>query len=105
MLKLRLFGTEEARWKQGVKDRPDLKILAISQFTLYARTDKGSKPDFHGAMMSEEAIVLFDKFVAGLREEIGEGRVETGAFGQYMEVSIVNDGPVTIIIDSAKPVK
>lgn len=95
---------EDARWKYSVKDSPiPLSILAVSQFTLYARTDNGSKPDFHLAMPGEAALPLFNKFVDLLRAELPEGStVETGAFGRYMNVEIINDGPVTIILDSKK---
>ena len=105
MLKLRVFKeSDEVDWKVSIKDKPDLGILAVSQFTLYAKTDKGSKPDFHEAMKSTEALEHFNRFVGMLRRELGdEGRVQTGAFGQYMAVNIVNDGPVTIILDSKRP--
>lgn len=104
VLKLKLFSTnEDARWQFSVKDAPfPLGILAVSQFTLYARTDKGSKPDFHLAMPGEKALELFNKFVELLRENLGRGAeaVQTGAFGKYMDVEIRNDGPVTIILES-----
>lgn len=86
-----------------MKDAPfPLSILAVSQFTLYARTDKGSKPDFHLAMPGEEALMLFNKFVELLKSNLGRGddAVQTGAFGKYMNVEIINDGPVTIILES-----
>lgn len=68
---------------------------------MFARTDKGAKPDFHEAMKSEEALKMFNQFVQLLRDDLGGSeRVETGAFGQMMEVSILNDGPVTIILES-----
>lgn len=103
--KLRLFSdpAEESRWKYSVKDAPfPLSILAVSQFTLYARTDNGAKPDFHLAMPGEQALPLFNKFVEILRNNLGRGdeAVQTGAFGKYMNVEIINDGPVTIIFDS-----
>lgn len=101
VLKLRLFGEEKGAWKQSVKDREDLGILAVSQFTLYARCDKGSKPDFHEAKRGEEALPMFNTFTELLRTELkSEQRVQTGAFGQMMSVNIVNDGPVTIILES-----
>ena len=103
--KLRLFSApeEESRWKYSVKDAPfPLSILAVSQFTLYARTDKGSKPDFHQSMPGEQALPLFNKFVEILRMTLGRGdeAVQTGSFGKYMNVEIINDGPVTILLDS-----
>ncbi len=106
VVKLKLFSTnEDARYQFSVKDAPfPLAILAVSQFTLYARTDKGSKPDFHLAMPGEKALEMFNKFVELLRENLGRGldAVQTGAFGMYMDVEIRNDGPVTIILDSKK---
>ena len=102
------LAEEEGRWKYSVKEAPfPLSILAVSQFTLYARTDKGSKPDFHLAMTGEKALPMFDKFVQLLRENLGRGEdaVQTGAFGKYMEVEIINDGPVTIILESKKSIK
>lgn len=104
VIKLRLFGEEKGEWKLSVRDLHHLSILAVSQFTLYARTDKGSKPDFHEAMRGDLALPMFNEFVAMLRRELGsDERVQTGAFGQFMAVNIVNDGPVTIILDSKKP--
>ena len=105
MCKLKLFSLpdEEAKWKYSVKDAPfPLSILAVSQFTLYARTDKGAKPDFHLAMAGEMALPMFEKFVELLRENLGRGfeAVQTGAFGKFMNVEIINDGPVTIILES-----
>lgn len=106
--RLKLFSdNEDARWKYSVKDAPfPLSILAVSQFTLYARTDKGSKPDFHLAMPGEAALPMFNKFVELLKDEMKgcqEGAsVQTGAFGKYMNVEIINDGPVTITLDTKK---
>lgn len=101
MLKLRLFGPDKGDWKQAVRDRPDLAILAVSQFTLQARTDRGSKPDFHEAMRADAALLMFNSFVEMLRSELGDpARVQTGAFGQMMAVSLVNDGPVTILLET-----
>lgn len=99
--KLKIFGEEKGSWKLNVRNAPHLKVLAVSQFTLFARTDKGAKPDFHAAMKSEQALEFFNKFVELLRAELGDPeRVQAGAFGQMMEVNIVNDGPVTIILES-----
>lgn len=102
MVKLKLFQNEAGQsWKTSVKDSSALGILAISQFTLFARTDKGSKPDFHDAMKSDRALEMFNTFVRLLRDALGDpNRVETGAFGELMEVDMVNDGPVTILLES-----
>ncbi|MBE7523401.1 MAG: D-tyrosyl-tRNA(Tyr) deacylase [Burkholderiales bacterium] len=74
-------------------------ILAVSQFTLYASTRKGNRPSWSGAAPPEVARPMFDAFVASLARELGRG-VPTGVFGAEMRVALVNDGPVTIAIDS-----
>jgi D-tyrosyl-tRNA(Tyr) deacylase len=105
ILRLRLFPEPESteadagRWKCSLNDRADLSILAVSQFTLYARTDKGAKPDFHEAKPGAEARLLFDELVAQLRMKLSPDRVATGAFGEYMQVELVNDGPVTLLLE------
>lgn len=105
--RLKLFSAseEDGRWKNSVAEPPQgqkLSILAVSQFTLYARTDNGAKPDFHEAMPGTAARVLFDRFVQILKDKIGSDQVQTGAFGQFMQVEIINDGPVTILLESKK---
>jgi D-tyrosyl-tRNA(Tyr) deacylase len=75
------------------------QALAISQFTLHASTRKGNRPSYIRAARPEVAEPLYEKFVARLSRELGR-RVETGRFGAHMMVSLVNDGPVTIAIDS-----
>lgn len=97
---IRLFSHQDQRWALSLKDDADLQLLLVSQFTLYGDSAKGSKVDFHNAMGGEAAVVLFDGFVGRMRGELGEERVKTGAFGQYMRVSLANDGPVTIVLES-----
>ena len=77
----------------------DGRCLVISQFTLHAKTKKGTRPSFIKAAPPEQAIPLYEQFVS-LLEEIGEQKVETGEFGADMKVALVNDGPVTIAIDT-----
>ena len=74
-------------------------ILAVSQFTLYASTKKGNRPSYSAAARPEIAQPGFDAFVAALAAELGKP-VPTGVFGAYMQVALVNDGPVTIWLDS-----
>lgn len=106
IVKLRLFpDSDDAsggnRWKQSLLDLPDSGVLAVSQFTLYADVSKGNKPDFHRAMSGREAEGMFDEFVGELGKALGSAeRVKVGAFGEYMQVSLENDGPVTIVLDT-----
>lgn len=95
--KLRIFDDEEGRINRSLFDI-DGKILSISQFTLLADCRKGNRPSFSDALKGEEARHLYDYFNACLRE-LGL-QVEEGVFGAYMQVSLTNDGPVTIILDS-----
>ena len=74
-------------------------VLLISQFTLHASTKKGNRPSFTRAAKPEVAIPLYERFIARLEAELGQA-VETGEFGANMQVALVNDGPVTITIDS-----
>lgn len=105
ILGLKLFPSKEDSrpWKDSVLAIEGGGILAISQFTLQARCDKGCKPDFHMAMNGAAARAMFDRFVELLRGGFPTDRrdrsVQTGAFGEYMQVSIENDGPVTIVLD------
>ena len=96
IVRMKLWNDGDVGWKKNVHDING-GILAISQFTLHARTNK-AKPDFHDAMRSEEALVLYNTFVDGLKSL--HSLVQTEAFGQMMSVEIHNDGPVTIILDS-----
>lgn len=95
--KLRIFSDENGKLNFSVKD-VDGGILAVSNFTLAASCKKGNRPDFGGSAPYAEAEKLFDRFTHLLREKVG--KVETGVFGADMEVSLVNDGPLTVILDS-----
>lgn len=94
---LRVFADSSGRFQYSVRDiRGD--VLAVPQFTLYGRTEKGRRPDFGTALPPSEASELFGNFVAclGGSEEL---RVQSGVFGADMAVSLVNDGPVTLLVE------
>ena len=95
---LRVFGDEEGRMNLDLKS-VDGNILLISQFTLHASTKKGNRPSFIEAARPEIAIPLYEKIITQLEFDLGKS-IETGTFGADMKVSLLNDGPVSIIIDS-----
>jgi len=105
IVKMRLWPDEnDLLWKKSVQDIHG-EILCVSQFTLMASTKKGNKPDFHGAAKPEFAKELYDYFVTRVRELHGSDRVKDGVFQAMMQVALVNDGPVTIEIDTSSPKK
>ena len=94
LVKLRIFQDENGRMNKSVMDIGG-KLLLVPQFTLYAHTKK-NRPSFHKALAPDKATELFDYFTEKCREEV---EVETGEFGAYMRVSLLNNGPVTIILE------
>jgi len=98
IVRLRIFPDENGVMNRSVQDVSG-GILLISQFTLFAETRKGNRPSYSRAAQPEIAIPLYQRFIAKLSAELGK-QVETGEFGADMQVSLVNDGPVTIIMDS-----
>ena len=95
---LRIFGDENDVMNLSVKDSNG-DIIVVSQFTLQASTKKGNRPSYIKAAKPEVAIPLYEQFVAQLEIELGK-KVKTGIFGADMKVALLNDGPVTILIDS-----
>ena len=95
---MRIFADENDLMNKALADVQG-DILLISQFTLFASTKKGNRPGFTRSATSETAIPLYEKMIAELSRNIGKG-IKTGIFGADMQISLVNDGPVTILIDS-----
>ncbi len=97
---LRIFEDDAGKMNRSLRDI-DGKVLAVPQFTLYGDTRKGRRPSFIGAAVPEIAEPLFDSFVDAIREQGVD--VETGRFGAKMAVELLNDGPVTLVIEVAPP--
>jgi D-tyrosyl-tRNA(Tyr) deacylase len=99
IVSLRIFDDENGIMNRSLLEaRGDL--LAVSQFTLYASTRKGARPSYSAAAPPEIASPAFDAFVRQLEQAVGR-RVPTGVFGAHMQIALVNDGPVTIWLDTA----
>ncbi len=94
---LRIFADEEGRMNRSVLEAGG-ELLVVSQFTLYGDTRKGRRPSFVHAAPPELAIPLYERFLTLLRE-LAPGRVQEGEFGAMMEVTLVNDGPVTLVLE------
>lgn len=98
IVQMRIFSDENEKMNVSLQDVSG-NILLVSQFTLHASTEKGNRPSFIKAARSEIAIPLYEKMISVL-EELLQKKIATGIFGANMKVYLVNDGPVTIIIDS-----
>lgn len=98
IINMRIFGDENDVMNLSVQDVSG-DIIVVSQFTLHASTKKGNRPSYIKASKPDIAIPLYEKFVGKLESEFGK-KIQTGKFGADMKVLLLNDGPVTIIIDS-----
>ena len=99
LLTLRIFPDDAGKMNRAVTELEGGALLLVSQFTLCADIGKGARPSFMPAMAPDAARPVFDALVADLRQTI---RVETGTFGAHMDVSLTNDGPVTLWLDSKR---
>jgi D-aminoacyl-tRNA deacylase len=98
IVRLRIFDDENGLMNRSVTDVQG-SILVVSQFTLFASTKKGNRPSFSRSARREIAIPIYERFIARLGEDLGR-EVQTGQFGAHMLVSLTNEGPVTIVIDT-----
>lgn len=98
IVNLRIFNDEQGVMNVSVKDDGG-DIIIVSQFTLHASTKKGNRPSYLKASKPEIAIPMYEKFVRAVSENLGKS-VQTGEFGADMKVSLLNDGPVTIVVDT-----
>ena len=98
IVRLRVFDDESGIMNRSVQDSGG-DILVVSQFTLHANVRKGNRPSYHRASKPETAIPLYEYFAQKIEQELGKP-IQTGVFGAIMEISLLNDGPVTILIDT-----
>lgn len=96
---LRIFNDADGVMNLPITEVPDSGILLVSQFTLMASTKKGNRPSYIRASKPDIAVPMYEKFICRLSQFFGK-EVQTGQFGADMQVSLINDGPVTILIDS-----
>jgi D-tyrosyl-tRNA(Tyr) deacylase len=98
IVRLRIFNDDAGVMNRSVQEAGG-EILLISQFTLFASTKKGNRPSYSRSAGPDIAVPLYEQFIARLTQDLGKP-IQTGEFGADMKVSLVNDGPVTIIVDS-----
>ena len=98
IINLRIFNDENSVMNKSIKDING-EILVVSQFTLHASTKKGNRPSYIRAAKPSKAVCIYDKFCTELANQFGK-EIQTGVFGANMQIKLINDGPVTIWIDS-----
>lgn len=98
IVRLRIFNDESGAMNKSVQETGG-DILLISQFTLFASTKKGNRPSYSRSARPEIAIPIYEQFIAHLTQDLGKP-IQTGDFGADMKVSLLNDGPVTVIVDT-----
>lgn len=98
IVKLRIFSDDEGLMNRAIED-VNGDIIIVSQFTLHAATKKGNRPSYIKAARPDVAIPLYENFIKQMEKELGK-KVQTGRFGADMKVALLNDGPVTIFIDT-----
>ena len=98
IIQLRIFADSEGKMNRSILDI-DGEVIVVSQFTLHARTKKGNRPSYVRSAIAEKAIPLYEKFKKDLSKLMNK-EIQSGEFGSNMKVSLINDGPVTIIIDT-----
>ncbi len=96
---LRIFEDDNGKMNISIKETGG-EVLIISQFTLYGETAKGNRPAFTLAAKPEEANELYEAFVKRMKENLGAQKIKTGIFAAMMKVKIINDGPVTLLVES-----
>lgn len=96
---LRVFDDTDGKMNLSVQD-VEASVLVVSQFTLYGDTRKGNRPSYSDAAPPQAAEQLYERFIAELKKRLGERRVASGVFRAMMDVELVNDGPVTLMIES-----
>eukprot|EP00553_Chaetoceros_curvisetus_P001186 CAMPEP_0204616686 /NCGR_PEP_ID=MMETSP0717-20131115/3874_1 /ASSEMBLY_ACC=CAM_ASM_000666 /TAXON_ID=230516 /ORGANISM="Chaetoceros curvisetus" /LENGTH=156 /DNA_ID=CAMNT_0051630003 /DNA_START=199 /DNA_END=669 /DNA_ORIENTATION=+ len=100
LLAAKLWANDNGgQWRHGVKQR-NLEVLCVSQFTLYGTLSKKHQPDYKLAMKSIPAKALYGQFLSLLKESYQEDKIFDGKFGEMMDVELINDGPVTLVIES-----
>jgi D-tyrosyl-tRNA(Tyr) deacylase len=101
IVQMRLFADEQGAMNRSLTE-VEGSLMCVSQFTLLASTKKGNRPSFLASAKPEASIPLYEALVEGFRTSLPPERIITGRFGAHMEVSLTNDGPVTIVIDSRR---